>query len=139
MGAMGIEYASIVNHPLDEVFAWHTRPGAMRRLVPPWQPMRVVKETESLADGTAILGLPGGLRWIAKHDPAGYDPPHQFVDVLSSAGGLDGLMTLPPRVIGWWRHTHRFDDAGEGRTRMVAATVEKMKLYGCAGKAPKRG
>ncbi len=66
--------------------------GAMHRLVPPWQPMRVVKETESLADGTAILGLPAGLRWIARHDPAGYDPPHQFRDVLSS----DGLMTLPP-------------------------------------------
>lgn len=111
---MGIQYASIVDHPLDEVWAWHTRPGAMPRLVPPWQPMRIVKETESLANGQAILGLPGGLRWIAQHDPAGYDPPHQFVDVLSS----DGLMTLPPRVIGWWRHTHRFSDAGDGRTRM---------------------
>ena len=111
---MGIEYASVVNHPLDEVWAWHTRPGAMHRLVPPWQPMRVVKETESLADGRAILGLPGGLRWVAQHDPAGYDPPNQFVDVLSS----DGLMTLPPRVIGWWRHTHRYSDAGDGRTRV---------------------
>ena len=111
---MGIEYASIVGHPLDEVFAWHTRPGAMRRLVPPWQPMTVVKETESLADGRAILGLPGGLRWVAQHDPAGYDPPNQFVDVLSS----DGLMTLPPRVIGWWRHTHRYSDAGGGTTRV---------------------
>jgi uncharacterized protein (TIGR01777 family) len=111
---MGIEYASIVNHPLDEVWAWHTRPGAMHRLVPPWQPMRVVQETDSLADGTAILGLPGGLRWIAKHDPAGYHPPNQFLDVLSS----DGLMTLPPRVIGWWRHTHRYSDAGGGTTRV---------------------
>ena len=111
---MGIEYASVVNHPLDEVWARHTRPGAMHRLVPPWQPMRVVKETESLADGRAILGLPGGLRWVAQHDPAGYDPPNQFVDVLSS----DGLMTLPPRVIGWWRHTHRYSDAGDGRTRV---------------------
>ena len=111
---MGIEYASVVSHPLDKVFAWHTRPGAMRRLVPPWQPMTVVKETESLADGRAILGLPGGLRWVAQHDPAGYDPPNQFVDVLSS----DGLMTLPPRVIGWWRHTHRYSDAGAGTTRV---------------------
>ncbi len=111
---VGIEYASIVDHPLDEVFAWHTRPGAMRRLVPPWQPMRVVAETNSLADGVAILGLPAGLRWIARHDPAGYDPPHQFVDVLSS----DGLMTLPPRIIGWWRHTHRYSDAGDGTTRV---------------------
>ena len=124
---MGIEYASVVDHPLDEVFAWHTRPGAMRRLVPPWQPMRVVKETESLADGTAILGLPVGLRWIARHDPAGYDPPYQFRDVLSS----QGLMTLPPRVIGWWRHTHRYSDAGRGTTRVhdiVDTTVPAVAL-----------
>lgn len=33
---MGIEYESIVDHPIDEVFAWHARPGAMPRLVPPW-------------------------------------------------------------------------------------------------------
>jgi uncharacterized protein (TIGR01777 family) len=124
---VGIEYASVVDHPLDEVFAWHTRPGAMRRLVPPWQPMRVVKETESLADGTAILGLPAGLRWIARHDPAGYDPPYQFRDVLSSRG----LMTLPPRVIGWWRHTHRYSDAGRGTTRVhdiVDTTVPAVAL-----------
>ena len=115
---MGIEYASVVNHQLQQVWDWHTRPGAMHRLVPPWQPMRVVKETESLADGTAILGLPVGLRWIARHDPAGYDPPHQFRDVLSSSADLGGLMTLPPRVIGWWRHTHRYSDAGGGTTRV---------------------
>ena len=115
---MGIEYASIVNHPLQQVWDWHTRPGAMHRLVPPWQPMRVVKETESLADGTAILGLPAGLRWIARHDPAGYDAPHQFRDVLSSSADMGGLMTLPPRVIGWWRHTHRYSDAGGGTTRV---------------------
>ena len=111
---MSIEYASIVDHSIDEVFAWHTRQGAMRRLVPPWQPMRVVAETQSLADGRAILGLPGGLRWVAQHDPAAYDPPYQFVDALSS----DGLMSLPPRVIGWWRHTHRFSDVGNGNTRV---------------------
>ncbi|TFV60619.1 TIGR01777 family protein [Mycobacterium sp. PS03-16] len=109
---MGIEYRSVVEHPLDEVFAWHTRPGAMRRLVPPWQPMTVVAETASLADGQAVLGLPGGLRWIAQHVGESYDPPHRFVDVLSSAGPR----SLPPRVIGWWRHTHDFAEAGPGRT-----------------------
>lgn len=114
---MGIEFESVVDHPLDEVFAWHTRPGAMTRLVPPWQPMRVVAETTSLADGRAILGLPGGLRWVAQHDPAGYDPPHRFVDELSS----DGLASLPPRLIARWRHTHGFEDVSDGgsaRTRV---------------------
>jgi uncharacterized protein len=110
---VGIRYASVVDHPIDKVWAWHTRPGAMRRLVPPWQPMRVIEETRSLADGRAVLGLPGGLRWVARHDPAGYDPPHQFRDVLSS----DGLMTWPPRIIGWWRHTHTFDET-DGGTRV---------------------
>jgi len=111
---MGFEYESVVDQPLDEVFGWHTRPGAMTRLVPPWQPMIVVAEAESLADGRAVLGLPGGLRWIAQHERDGFDPPHRFVDALSSAGPR----SLPPRVIGWWRHTHEFFDAPGGGTRV---------------------
>jgi uncharacterized protein (TIGR01777 family) len=114
---VGIEFESMVDHPLDEVFAWHTRPGAMTRLIPPWQPMTVVAETTSLADGRAILGLPGGLRWVAQHDPTAYDPPHRFVDELSS----DGLASLPPRLIARWRHTHDFEDVSDGgpaRTRV---------------------
>jgi fructose-bisphosphate aldolase, class II len=36
----------------------------------------------------------------------------------------------------WSRDDHQLEDAmAEGRKRMIAATVEKMKLYGCAGKA----
>jgi uncharacterized protein (TIGR01777 family) len=122
---MGIEYESIVDHPRDDVFAWHTRPGAMTRLIPPWQPMTVVAETASLADGTAVLGLPGGLRWVAKHDPAGYDPPHRFVDVLSS----DGVRSWPARIVARWRHTHEFDDAPDGGTR-VFVSASAVGYYG---------
>jgi uncharacterized protein (TIGR01777 family) len=107
---MGIEYESVVDHPIREVFEWHTRRGAMRRLVPPWQPMTVVAETQSLADGRAVLGLPGGLRWVAQHDPAGYSPPHRFVDVLSSRGPR----SWPARIIGRWTHTHRFSEDPSG-------------------------
>ena len=107
---MSIEYASTVDHPLDEVFAWHTRPGAMRRLVPPWQPMTVIAETDNLADGRAVLGLPGGLRWVAQHQAAEFDPPHRFVDTLSA----DGPTSWPARVIGRWTHTHEFAAAGSG-------------------------
>lgn len=109
---MGIEFETIVDHPRDEVFAWHTRPGAMPRLVPPWQPMTVVAETTSLAGGRAVLGLPAGLRWVAQHDPAAYAPPQRFVDELSS----EGLRSWPPRLVGHWRHTHDFEDVPEGRT-----------------------
>lgn len=114
MEVVGIEYESVVDHPLDEVFAWHTRPGAMPRLVPPWQPMKVVAETTSLADGRAVLGLPGGLRWVAQHEGADYDPPYRFVDQLSS----DEVRSWPPRIIGTWRHTHEFSAEGPGATRV---------------------
>jgi uncharacterized protein (TIGR01777 family) len=114
MEVVGIEYESVVDHPLDEVFAWHTRPGAMPRLVPPWQPMQVVAEATSVANGRAVLGLPAGLRWVAQHQGADFDPPYRFVDQLSS----DGARSWPPRIIGRWRHTHEFSAEGPGATRV---------------------
>ena len=129
---MGIEYESVVDHPLADVFGWHSRPGAMPRLIPPWQPMTVVAETASLADGRAVLGLPGGLRWVAQHDPSGFDPPHRFVDELSS----QGPSSWPARVIGWWRHTHEFSEAAGGTrvhdrvdTSVPAAALRSTFVY----------
>lgn len=99
-----MEASSVVAAPLDEVFAWHERPGALTRLLPPWQPIRVRREAASLRDGRAELTLPGGVRWVSRH--SGYDPPHAFVDELAS---------LPLR----WRHQHHFAVAGPGYTRVT--------------------
>jgi uncharacterized protein len=106
---MGLTYSSVVYAEPDEVFAWHSRPGAITRLLPPWQPVRVAQEAPSVRDGTAVLALPGGLRWVAGHDPGGYDPPRQFVDVLRPPLG-SALR---------WRHTHRFEPAPAGGTMVV--------------------
>jgi uncharacterized protein (TIGR01777 family) len=116
---MGITYSSVIDHPSDEVFAWHARPGAIHRLIPPWQPMTAVQEAASLADGRAVLGLPGGLRWYAQHDLAAYDPPHRFADDLT-AGGIRSWPTLVTRR---WRHTHEFADRGDGTT-LLTDTVD---------------
>ncbi len=107
---VGIEYESVVDHPLTDVFDWYSRRGAMRRLVPPWQPMKVLAEADSLADGRALLGLPGGLRWVAQHDATRFDPPHRFVDVLSS----EGPRSWPPRIVGRWTHIHEFEEVPLG-------------------------
>ncbi|CQD20914.1 nucleoside-diphosphate sugar epimerase [Mycobacterium europaeum] len=112
---MGLEYSSVVDAPIAEVFAWHARPGAFTRLSPPWQPMRLVTEATSLKDGRATLALPGGLRWVAVHQADGYDPPRRFVDAI----GGDGLAALPARTAVRWRHTHDFEDVGDGRTRVI--------------------
>ena len=101
---MGLTYSSVLRAAPDDVFAWHSRPGAITRLMPPWQPVRVVREAPSVRDGQAVLALPGGLRWVAGHDPGSYDPPRQFADVLLPPLGA----ALP------WRHTHTFAPAPAG-------------------------
>lgn len=101
---MGLQYSSVVNAPVADVFAWHERPGALPRLLPPWQPLTVAQEASSLVDGQAILRLPGRVRWVAQHSDD--DPPRQFVDELVS---------LPLH----WRHTHTFEVAGDRATRVI--------------------
>src|SRR5690349_12360787 len=107
---MGLMYSSVVDASLGDVFSWHTRPGAIARLTPPWLPVRVLCAASSLRDGQAVLGLPGGLRLTAVHQPAGYDPPHAFADELASP-----LLS--------WRHLHQFSQAGE-RATLVTDVVE---------------
>ena len=96
---MSIEYSSSVEHSIETVFTWHERPGAFQRLAPPWQAGRVVEEARSLANGRAVIRLPGGIRWVAQHRD--YDAPHSFVDDLVS-------LPLP------WHHVHSFAPAGPG-------------------------
>jgi uncharacterized protein len=112
---MGLVYSSVIDAPIYEVFDWHTRPGAFARLTPPWSPMRLIAETDSLENGRAELGLPGGLRWVAEHQPDGYDPPRRFVDEI----GSDGLASLPAKLAVRWRHTHDFEEVDGNKTRVT--------------------
>lgn len=122
------EHTADFDHPVDDVFAWHARPGALARLLPPWQPVRVVKEAESLRDGEAILGLPGGLQWRARHDPAAYEDGRRFTDVLTTP--------VLASLVGW-RHTHSFsaDPAGgcsvtdTVEARVPSRLLEEMFAY----------
>ncbi|MFF0813633.1 TIGR01777 family oxidoreductase [Rhodococcus sp. NPDC003318] len=111
---MGIDCQATVPAPLQEVFDWFARPGALTRLLPPWQPIGVVSEATSLADGRAELSLPAGLRWVAEHDPAGYDPPHRFVDRITR----DGWASLPAGLALPWRHEHTFAAVDDTTTRV---------------------
>lgn len=119
---MGLSYKSVLPFSPEEIFAWHERPGAIRRLLPPWLPVRVVEEAASLRDGRAVLGLPLGLRLVAEHRPDGYQPPYSFVDEVARLG---------------WRHTRLFSATGEGstlvedraRAPLPAALLRQMFAY----------
>jgi uncharacterized protein len=104
--------STVVEAPVDEVFAWHARRGAITRLMPPWQPVRVVSEAASLRDGRAVLAVPPGLRWVAAHDSDGYEPPHRFVDRIAGSPPLSWALS--------WQHTHEF--RAENAVSTVSAT-----------------
>jgi uncharacterized protein (TIGR01777 family) len=82
--------------PTAEVFAWHTRPGAFERLVPPWERVRVLSREGGIRDGgRTVLEIRRGplrLRWVAEHRD--YDEGRRFVDQQ-----VEGPFAA-------WRHTH---------------------------------
>lgn len=93
--------------PAGEVFAWHARPGALERLIPPWQAARVVERSaDGIAPGTRVvleLALgPLRQRWVAQHDHL-----------------VDGREFRDIQVQGpfaAWAHTHRFLPHGEAES-----------------------
>ncbi|MFD4459214.1 TIGR01777 family oxidoreductase [Nocardia sp. NPDC058480] len=112
---MGIECSDIVATPRADVFAWFARRGAFTRLAPPWQPVTLLAEADSLATGRAVLGLPGGLRWIAQHDPEQYRPPERFADAVAA----EGPASLPVSRLLPWRHVHEFAEIDDAHTRVI--------------------
>ncbi|MFD1046337.1 TIGR01777 family oxidoreductase [Kibdelosporangium lantanae] len=117
---MSLSYSSVVDAPVDDVFAWHTRPGAFHRLAPPWQPAHIVEETTSLRDGAAVLGFPAGVRWTAQHQAEGYDPPYQFVDLLTTPVLSETLR---------WRHTHQFMPVDRDHTRVTDTVDSRVPAF----------
>lgn len=115
---MGISDSVIVDEPVEDVFAWYSRPGAFNRLAAPWTPIELHTEAHSLSDGTAVLELPGGLRWVARHDKAAFLPGRRFVDEAVATGLRSAVSGVLP-----WRHIHEFEPVGDRGTR-VRDTIE---------------
>lgn len=109
-----MRHTTSIDAPIDEVFAWHERPGAIDRLLPPWLPLRVVSESKSLENGTATLRLPLGLRWSAQHRADEYRWGRRFVDELVTPG---------LRQLIRWRHQHDFVETS-ATTTDVTDTID---------------
>ncbi len=117
-------HSSTIPYPVDQVFAWHERPGALERLVPPWEDMRVVGRSggSGIAPGSRVeLRVKKGplnLTWELEHTDV--EPGRQFVD-LQVRGPFEK-----------WMHTHRFSPSEEGGTR-IDEIVEWEPPLGAAG------
>ncbi len=88
--------------PVEQVFAWHARPGAIERLSPPWDPLAVVYQSGGIQEGAeVILKMRAGpfvkYHWHARHTACREN--RFFVDE----------QTRGP--FSFWKHTHRFEPA----------------------------
>lgn len=94
---------SLIAAPVEDVFAWHARPGAIERLTPPWESVRLIKTSGHIAVGAEVLlsAKIGMLRktWLAKH--TAYEKNRFFRDEMISGPFKS------------WIHEHHFDKAGD--------------------------
>jgi len=110
-------------YPPDHVFAWHMRPGAFRRLTPPWMQVREIEREGEIHDGgRVLLGIrqgPAELKWEAKH--TAFEEGRLFRDEQVSG------------PFGKWIHSHRFQEAEDGGC-LMEDEVEWAAPLGSAGK-----
>jgi uncharacterized protein len=102
------EWRSVMPATADELFAYHARPGAFRRLAPPWQKMRVVEETGDVTAGRVAFDVwfgPVKRRWVAEMGSA--VPGRQFLDRQ-----LEGPFAS-------WEHVHRFVPIDDERSELI--------------------
>lgn len=91
-----------------EAYAWHSRPGAFERMLPPWQRARVIRRPAELADGAELefelRKGPARIRWVAEHR-----------DVRPGRGFADVQRQGPFR---FWHHRHELSDEGRAASRL---------------------
>jgi ligand-binding SRPBCC domain-containing protein len=106
-------YSSLIDAPVETVWAFHERPDILTLLTPPWQPVQIIRREGGLGAGAIIefrlwLGLLP-VPWIARHTDE-YEPLRQFTDI-QEIGPLES-----------WTHRHRF--ASEGNQTRLTDEIE---------------
>jgi uncharacterized protein (TIGR01777 family) len=116
------EYRSRMPVPVEALFAWHSRPGALMRLTAPWQRIEILEQRGTIHDGDrvmlAIRAGPLRLRWEAVHE-----------------GYVEGQCFADRQVLGpfaRWRHLHEFRTTGE-RESELCDRIEFALPLGAAG------
>jgi ligand-binding SRPBCC domain-containing protein len=92
-----------------DVFAFHERPDALERLIPPWERVRVVQPPASLAAGTHVV-----LRqWIGPF-PVTIESVHDACE--PGVIFVDRMIRGPFRK---WIHEHRFEHMSASHSWLV--------------------
>jgi uncharacterized protein len=103
------EKSTEIDHPQSELFDYHARPGAIDRLIPPWERVKIVRRGRSIEPGAEVLIAnkmgPISLHWLARHTIL--DPPNHFRDIQVYG---------PFRS---WVHDHRLESLSASRSKLT--------------------
>ncbi len=109
--------------PPERVFAFHESPGALQRLTPPWEKVKVVEGGDSIRPGSRVVLRtkvgPFPLTWVAEHTE--YEPGRMFADTQRSG------------PFARWDHHHWFLDDGQGGT-ILRDEVDYEPPFGVLGR-----
>ena len=109
---------SLIRAPVSRVFAFHESPGALERLIPPWERAEVVRRGGSLQPGAVVVLRmrvgPLWQEWHAEHTL--YEKDVLFQDVQRRG------------PFARWVHTHRFLPDPSGGTRLIDEVAYALPL-----------
>jgi uncharacterized protein (TIGR01777 family) len=117
-----VERTTRIESSVEDVWQWHTRPGAFERLTPPWEEVRLLGRTGGIENGARLLlevkvgPLP--MRWVAVHRDV--VEGSRFVDVQESG------------PFASWAHEHEMTADGAGGT-IVRDCITCEPPLGAAG------
>ena len=95
--------------PVERLYRWHEEPQAFQRLMPPGEPVRVLRHDGEIRDGARAVLLVGvwplRFRWELEH--RNYEAGRRFCDVQ-----LSGPFAA-------YRHDHLFEATGDHASRLT--------------------
>jgi uncharacterized protein (TIGR01777 family) len=106
----------------EELFAWHTRPGAFERLCPPWQALQI-EIPAPVANGSRVQ-----LR--LRKGPLAFRCSAEHRDVEPGRGFTDVMTALP---FARWVHRHDFETDGSGS--LLRDRIDYALAGGAIGRA----
>lgn len=137
------EHESVVDAPLDRVWAFHVDPGGLPALTPAWLHLRIESVTGPDDEADPDV-LEAGSRMVSSVRPFGVGPRQRWTSEITTARREDDRAVLRDRMVEGpfprWDHTHRFesvggdgsddagsDDAGSGpRTRVTDRVTYRL-------------
>ena len=107
LATTGYRRSVVLPTSVEQALTWHRRAGALPRLLPPWQRVEILRESEPLPGQETVLQL---RSWWRRHEWVAH-----FHGLLDGIGFADEQARGPFAV---WRHEHRFTDAPGGACQL---------------------